>query len=118
MYQTLKKIVTGLAFAGGLCALVVGCDSSREITLAEEQVQGSLTVKVVQNVRMGNFDTYRLEVYDSEGTVRLRINDCIEDNTYLKADDGRKFTIKDGKGGYEPMKTVNKKSETLKPEKE
>lgn len=51
----------------GIAALVSSCDTPGRVELAERTYEGKVTIKMVRQVRVVDFDTCRLEVIDSNG---------------------------------------------------
>lgn len=65
MRKTTSKLAATLAVLAGIT--FAGCDTSGEVELANRQYEGKVTIRLVQEVKRGTSDMYRLEIRDSLG---------------------------------------------------
>ena len=79
----MKNKLVALAALGGLT--LVGCDNSGEVELAQREYNGKVTIRLVQEVKFAEYDSYKLEVRDSTGAMlgRLRSYQVDDGQIYL-----------------------------------
>ncbi|MBU2616114.1 MAG: hypothetical protein KKC19_03345 [Nanoarchaeota archaeon] len=87
--QKLKGGILGL----GLLSLTA-CDTTGEVELAKTEYEGPTKIRLVQEVREGGRDRYRLEVQDSTGTVIAYLRSYQYTESELKVD-GKTYELKD-----------------------
>ena len=87
--QKLKGGVLGI----GLLAFA-GCDTPGDVELASAEYEGPTKVRLVQEVRWINRDSYRLEVQDSTGTVVAYMRSYSRPESELKVD-GKTYNLSD-----------------------
>ena len=103
---------------GGLLLAVVlltGCDKRQDVVLDEAEIEGPITIKLVQEVKRKIADDYTLEVYDSQGRLRaiLRSSGELREGAMLVHDDGRTWMVKNGKRGFIQSDETPLKKESL-----
>lgn len=109
--KTLITVAT--IFIALLC--LAGCDKREDIVLDEAEIEGPLTIRLVQEVAPG-LDDYTLEVYDNKKVLRalLRVSDDLPEGTMILHDDGKTWMVKKGKRGYIlPQQSFSDKSGSL-----
>ena len=96
------KGLTGLVLGTSLA--LSGCDTPGSLVLNEIKIKGPVKIKLIQEVFNGS-DEYRLEVHDEEGNLRATLKAGeLYDGTKLVHDDGKAYTIRNGKRFYEQDK--------------
>lgn len=70
--QKVQKIAGSLVLAGSLVALA-GCDENKEVLLLETPIESCGRIKLMREVRSGNFDYYVLNVYDCDKNLKANV---------------------------------------------
>ncbi len=83
MTKTLGLSLAGVSLVAMLTASS-GCDSNKQIKQYETTIPGPVTVEVIKDVKRTRDDRHRINVYDSNGGLRLSIyKDYFSDNDIL-----------------------------------
>ena len=82
-------------------ACLAGCDKNENIVLDEIEIEGPVKIRLVQKLMFAGLDDYALQVYDSKGVLRatLESKDQLPEGTMMVHDDGKIWTVKNGKRG-------------------
>ena len=91
-----SNYLTGLVLAASL----VGCDEPGDLLIQETEIQGPVKVRLYQEKVTGD-DTYRLEVYDQDGDLRVNYpSSYLPNGTMIVDENGKTYNVVDGKRFY------------------
>ena len=76
------------------------------LILDETTICGPVNIRLYQEVQRMQSDDYILEIHDKDGKLRVnfRSQNLLSNGTMILHDDGKKYTVKDGKRYYELSK--------------
>lgn len=81
-------------------SLILGCDAPGDLLLDEVEIKGPVKLKLIREVKSGEEDGSRLEVYDEKEKLRATFKSSrLSDGTKISHDE-KNYIIKDGVGYY------------------
>ncbi len=85
--NTLNKIISYTSL--GAASLLVGCDENRNVDLARGKIKDikDAEIRIIKNIRSEKLDIYTIEIYDSSGNIKGRLEFSSLPSGYIQYED-------------------------------